>query len=316
MESMTLLSLAKRTENGAIAKIAEVLNKDNAILDDAIWVRANGPTSHITTKRKNLPTGSWRKVNKGVKREKSDTGQLTEGIGMLEAFSQVDEAVVDLAPDKPAFRLSEDLAFIEGLGQTLASTLIYGNRKGNPEEINGLATRYNSIDLANVLNAGGSGNDLTSIWVVQWGEDKVHMVYPKNSETIGITHTDDGLITVYDEDKNPYKVFQSHFKVKPGLVIRDDRCIQRICNIETAGSSNIFDPQVLVKALREMPMGGSGAVIYANKTILAQMDINAMDKTNVNYNADNPFGRPQMDFRGIATRQVDSILDSETAVVA
>ena len=317
---LTLLELAKRSNKGSILAIAETLNRTNEILTDAVYVPANGQTSHVTTRRLHLPTGSWRKINQGVARESSRTEQVVENIGMLEAISQVDQALVDLAEDSGTFRMTEDLAFVEGMSQTLATALIYGNTAGAPEQIDGLATRFNALTSAstspvhNVHSADGSGQDLTSLWVVQWGPDKVHLVYPKSSASGGIVHQDDGLVTVYDSAGNPYKVYQSHFKVHVGLVVRDARCVQRICNIESGGTSNTFDPDLLIEALREMPQGGASAVIYANRTVLAQMDKDAAGKTNVQYGANDPWGRPTMSFRGVQVRQVDAILNTETAV--
>ena len=320
--SLTLVELAKRTKDGNILKIAEVLNETNAILDDAAWVRGNGETSHTTTKRLSLPTGSWRKINEGVAMESSRTRQIVESLGMLEAYSQVDQALVDLSPDSREFRMSEDMAFVEGMSQTLAVTLMYGSRTQSPEEIDGFAVRYATLTTAgvssvhNVHDNGGSGEDLTSVWLVQWGPDKVHLFYPRNSESVGLDMKDDGLITVYDSHSvpRPYKAYQTHFKVYAGLAVRDDRCIQRICNIETTGTTSIFDEDYVIQALREMPNGGAGAVMYANKTVLSQMDIAAKDKTNVRYGPEDVFGRPTMTFRGIPVRQVDAIHNKETQV--
>lgn len=313
-DRLTLVELAKRHKDGKVQAIAEVLNKVNSILDDAIWLPANGQTSHTTTQRLSLPAGSWRKLNEGVSREASHTKQIVENIGILEAYSQVDAALVELADDPASFRFSEDMAFIEGMSQTLATALIYGTTTGAPEKINGFATRYNLTSLDNVDGASGTGSDTSSLYLVQWGPDKVHMVYPRTHSSFGLSHEDDGVLTTYDSNNNPYKVFQSHFKVYAGLVVRDDRCVQRVANIETSGSSNILDEDQIIRALRRMPNGGQGAVMYCNKTIMTQLDIIAKDKTNVTYMAENPFGMPVMVFRGVPVRQLDAILDTETAI--
>src|SRR5574343_1289690 len=139
---LTLLELAKRTRENQVVAIAEILSKTNSMLADAPYVQANDTTSHTTTKRHYLPAGSWRKVNQGVATESSQTTQVTEGIGMLEAYSRVDAALVDMSPNGRAFRLSEDLAFIEGMSQTLATALVYSTTTGYPEKFNGFATRY------------------------------------------------------------------------------------------------------------------------------------------------------------------------------
>ena len=314
---MTLIDLAKRTKDGAVLAIAEVMNKVNTVLDDAVWIQANGETQHITSKRISLPTGSWRKINQGVALEKSSTQQIVEGIGMLEAYAHVDTALVEWAPNPAAFRLSEDLAFVEGMSQTLATTIFYGTTAGAPEKFDGFATRYAHLTtlgtsaVHNVHGYGGTGSSLNSVWIVQWGSPSVHMIYPKNSTTVGLKVQDDGILTVYDSSGNPFKVYQTHFKQYGGICVRDDRCVQRVCNIP-ATAANLSGK--LIDAFRQMPQGGANAVIYANTTVLAALDKEAKDKVNVNYGPTDAFGRPTMFFRGIPVKQVDALLSTETAI--
>lgn len=312
---LTLLELAKRTNpKGDLAVIAEVLQRDNEILQDAPWIEANDTFGHKIVQRLSLPTGSWRKLNQGVASEASQTRELTEGIGMLETYSEADKDLVDAAPDPRAFRNSESIAFLEGLSQTLASCLIYGNAGTDPEKFTGLAPRLDVLSQVNAYGASGTGSDLSSVYVVQWGENRVFMAYPKGSKSMGINHTDLGEVTLLDSSSNKYQGYRDHFQVKCGLVVKDERCVARIANCETAGSSNLFDEDLLIEALNRMPMRGSGAVIYANATLLTRMDIIAKDKSNVNYGIQDIFGRPTVTFRGIPVKKVDAILDTETAI--
>lgn len=313
-QQLTLVELAKRTANKKIETIAERLSEVNEMMMDAVWIEANDLTSHVTTVRTSLPSGTYRKINSGVASEASTTKQIREDIAMLEAFSKVDKKLVDIAPDKAAFRSGEDMAFVEGIGQSMMDALIYGNKATDPEQINGLATRYNALADTNVVGAGGTGSDVSSIWIIQWGMDKAHLIYPKGGMPGGINFEDMGIDVAQDGSSNDYVVYRSHFEVNFGLVVRDDRNVQRIANIETSGSSNIFDEDLLIRRLRNMTNGGKGAVIYANQTILSQMDVAAKDKTNVNYYIENVFGVPTTTFRGFPVRQVDAILDTETAI--
>jgi hypothetical protein len=318
---LTLLELAKRTKNDQVVAIAEILSRTNTMLSDAPYVRANDTTSHTTTKRHYLPAGSWRKINQGVAVESSQTTQVTEGIGMLEAYSRVDSELVNISPNGPAFRLSEDLAFIEGMSQTLSTALLYSTTTGYPEKFNGFSTRYAALTtkgtsaVHNVHGCGSTSTSIsTSVWIVQWGEAACHLIYPRFAPNFGIQVIDDGLLTVTDSSGNPYKVYQTHFKINVGLVVRDDRCVQRVCNIKTTGSSNVWSDDVMIRAIREMPNQGAGAVIYANTTVLSQMDIDAKDKSNVYYGPPDAWGRPTMFFRGYPVRQMDAIVDTESYI--
>lgn len=310
--SLTLLELANRMDpKGDTAIIAEVLTQTNAILKDAVWIEANGVTYHQCTRRISLPTGQWRKINAGVATETSQTEAVKENIGMLESYSEVDKKLVQLAPNPEAFRMSESKAFIEGMGQTLASTMLYGDESTNPERFTGLAPRLNLLALGNVVNSGVTGTN--SIYVVQWGEDKVFMTYPKGSKTVGIEHEDKGQVTLQDADGNNYEGYRDHFYVNCGLSMRDDRCIARLANISTTGT---FNEDNLIQLVNTLPYEGRGAVMYANQTIFTRMEIRLKDKNNVFWKpGDGLGGAPLLYFRGVPIRRVDAALSTETVVV-
>ena len=180
----TLLDLAKRQDpDGKIAKIVEILTTTNEILEDMVWMEGNLPTGHRTTIRSGLPAPTWRKLYGGVQPTKSRTVQVTDGCGMMEAYAEVDKALVDLSTDPDGFRLSEDTAHIEGMNQEFSSTLIYGDESTSPEEFTGLDARFNDQSAANGENiltsaATPDGSDNSSIWLIGWGPNTVHGIYP------------------------------------------------------------------------------------------------------------------------------------------
>jgi len=313
---LTLIELAKRTNDKNLLTIAEVLTQDHPILADAVWLESNQPTSHVGTKRTNLPTGTWRRLNKGVATEASATTQVTEPMGMLESYSKVDAKLVSLAPNKAEFRSQEDLAFVEGLSQTIETAIIYSDLATTPEKFDGFTPRYNSLALANVAGNGGSGADCQSLWIIQWGATKVHLIYPPGG-SVGIKVQDLGELTVYDDETipAPYQAFMTHFTMDCGLYVHDDRCVQRIANIETTGASNLLDDDLIIASLNLMPQrgGGPGTAMYASRILLTQFDIMAKDKTNVNYTSDTAFGEMVTRFRGVPIRLCEAIVD-ETAI--
>lgn len=336
-DQLTLVELAKRTNMGALQTIVEVLEETNEWMQDALWLPANQSMSHITTQRTSIPTGTWRKINEGVTPEASSTKQIVEGIGILEAYSRVDKLLIELSSNPEQFRSGEDKAFIEGLGEELSKVMFtddtgiatvglpYGSSESNPERFNGLPARLDDVGLSEVLDHGGGGatND-TSIYVVQWGENMVHMVYPKGSPTMGVMHENLGEQTI--EAGGLYatpKLMQamvSHFKLHAGLVVRDERCIRRIASIRgslAAAATYQFCSttypgyQNLIATLNDLPYQGKGARIYCNNTIKTQMDIQAVEKSNVLYNIENWSGKPITTFRGVPVRRVDAITNHE-----
>jgi hypothetical protein len=313
-DKLNLVEVAKRTLNKNVLEVAEVLNVLLDYIQDAVWQEANQIFSHKHVRRLVLPHGEWRKLNRGVGTKASQTIDVVEDIGMLEIYAEIDKKIVDSNNNPDQFRWQEDKAFLEGLSQDFADAFIYGDRSVDPEKINGLATRYNALSNGNVWGAGGSGSDLTSIWIVQWGVDKVFFFYPRDSKTTGINVEDKGQVTLEDDNGKKFEGYRTHFSLDLGLAIRDERSIQRICNIKTSGETNIFDPKLLVRAINHMPTNGKGAVIYVNETLKSQMDNDAMDKTNVYYTMDQAYGGPLTRFRGIPVKRIDKILDTESTI--
>jgi len=197
--ALNLADIAKRMDpNSSPARIIELLNQTNDVLKEMSWIEGNLPTGHRSTVRTGLPAPTWRLLNGGVAPSKSTTAQIDEACGMLEAFSTLDVDVAKLSTDVEATRLSEAMAFLEGMNQEMAKTLIYGDTSVNPEKFLGLAPRFNTISGAvngvNVISGGGSGSDNTSIWLVVWGPNTVTGIYPKGSDA-GIYHEDIGIET-------------------------------------------------------------------------------------------------------------------------
>src|SRR5882672_8518113 len=176
--ALTYADWAKRLDdNYKIATIIELLSQTNEILEDMIVVEGNLPTGHKTTVRTGLPQATWRLLNQGVPNAKSTTAQITDTVGNLETYSVIDKDIADLNGNTQEFRLSEVKAFLEGMSQQVASTLIYGNQAVNPERFTGYSPRYSSVSTAtsqtaaNVLDAGGTGSTNTSLWITTWGSD-------------------------------------------------------------------------------------------------------------------------------------------------
>jgi hypothetical protein len=317
--------LKQMSPSGDIMTVAEILTEENEIAADAVWTPSNDTFAHKVVRRLSRPTGTWRKINKGVAVEAPRTIEAWETLGMLESFGHADEALVKNSPNPRQTLSNLYRPFIEGMGEHWVDTLIYGSTEDSPEEFTGLAPRMNALDTnGNVLDGGGSGSDCTSVFVVCWGPNKVHMAYPMNdAPNVGVTMEDLGRDIVSDavssnkHTTSQYMAYRAHFKIQGGLVVEDPRCIGRVANIETAGSSNLFDEDDLITLLYRMPKRGAGAHIYVNETILTQMHIALKDKNNVNYTSDGGeglAGAPVIRFMGYPVRLVEAIVNTESAI--
>lgn len=313
-----MLGLARQIgpENN-ILDIAEVLDEMNPIFVDAPMLRANDITSHVLSRRTSVPTPTWRKINEGITVSRGSVSQVRENIGMLEARSEIDVALLDISPDPGKLRSNEDHAQLEGMAQEFANTFIGGSMDASPEEFDGLEKRYGTLDALNVFDNGESaGSTNTSIWMVQWGPRSAHLIYPRNSSTIGITREDLGQETITDSSAtSKFNAWVTKFVLNIGLAIHDTRSIKRVANINSDRTdAQSLDENVIIQAINEFPTNANGVVMYVNRDTQTQLDILAKDKSNVFYTPDGPFGRPQMFFRGIPVHRLDAITSTESVI--
>jgi hypothetical protein len=314
---LTLVEVAKRlAPDGSQAKIAEVLAEKNDILNDIPFRAANDTFVNKTLRRSQEPAGQFRKLNEGISPGFSKTTVKWDVIGLLESYGKHDIEVINNMPDPKGARNDENVSHIAGMGKTMATTLLYGNTITTPEQFNGLAPRLDDIsDSPTVIGAGGSSGT-TSIFLVDWGPDTVHGLYPKNS-VAGLDHQNLGIQIVLDPDSLEYRAYVDWFTWRMGLAVKNPKSIGRVANIEASGASNIFDEDLLIKVIVQMTQG-PGMRIYVNKTVMAQMWIRLKDKTNVHFTRIDGLdaGGAPMAFNGIPIRQVDKIVDTEVVVPA
>jgi hypothetical protein len=321
-----IVEIAKRTNNGAVLEVSEVLSRFDDVISDMQWQPANQLASHVHTRRLALPTGTWRKMNIGATPEFSQTKQIVENVGRLESWAQIDESVINtLLGDKVAFRQTENDAFVMGLGQTLITAFVAGDTLADPEKFDGLRIRLNALTAATTyppkcLGVGGSGGDTTSVFFIQWGPNMCHMVYQQDigaaSVDSPVKTVDKGLETVVDSAGGLYNAYRSQFVITAGFAVHDDRCLTRLANIEVTPSGvNIFEPDYAIALLNGMLNRGDGAYMYAHTSVLTQLDIMAMDKVNALYTLQDLYGEPVTYFnRKVPVRQLDAVGIAETVV--
>lgn len=335
-----LLDAAKSVDpDGKVANVVELLNQSNEILLDMPWQEGNLTHGHRTTVRTGLPTVTWRKMYQGVPAGKSTRAQVDDVCGQLAARSEVDIDLANMNANASAFRLQEATAFLEAMNQEMATTLFYGDTDSNPEKFMGLSSRYSvaptnatpAQNSQNVIDGGGTGSDNTSIWLLSWGPQTLHGIFPKGSQA-GLKHKDLGEIDCFDSNGDRYRGFADTFDWKCGISLRDWRYNVRIANIDV---SNLVSEQsaadvvkLMIKAIHRLPnigvVGGppnqlpmaGRPVFYCNRTVYEMLDIQSLNKTQYTLKAgEDVFGRPVTFCRGIPIRCVDALLTTEAQVV-
>lgn len=326
----TLLDLAQVLgPDDKIATIIELMNQQNEILDDAVAIEGNLLTGHMTTTRTGIPAPTWRKLYGGVQPSKSTNVRITDSCGMLENYAEVDKALADLNGNTAAFRLSENMPILEGFNQAVANGLFYANEDTSPETFTGLSPRYNSLSAQNgdhIITGGGAGSVNTSIWLVGWGANTAHMIYPKGSKA-GLYMEDKGQVTIELADpatlnSGRMEAYRTHYRWDVGFTLRDWRYVVRIANIDvttltkaaTAGADLI---DLMTQSLEIIQsLNGVKAAFYCNRTIKSFLRRQMVNKVTSGLLAmEDVAGKHVMTFAGVPVRRCDALVSTEATVV-
>jgi hypothetical protein len=336
--AMTIFDWAQRIDpDGKIAAFAMMLSQQNEMLFDMPFIEGNLPTGHQASIETGLPTVVFRKLYQGVPPSKGSRATVTDLCGIAETRSEIDKAVADLNGNTREFRAGETKRFIEAMNQRVQQAAIYGDASINPEEFNGFAVRYNTINVNNselannTISAGGSGN-CTSVWLVGWG-DEVTGIFPKGSKA-GLEVEDLGVFDAFDANNRRFRAVGERYEWKPGLHIRDWRYVVRICNISVSdllagtgtqaptASTNLL--RLMSRAQALVPGSNARFAFYGNRQVKGALAAMALDRSQSVLSVQDAFeqfgklgpGFPtkQLEFLGTPIRTVDRILSTETAL--
>ena len=320
---LTLLDWAKRVDpDGKIGSlpIVEILNRENSIVQDASFVEGNTTTGLLTTLRTGLPAIAFRQLNAGIQPSKSTTKQIHFTAAWMEGLGKVDERLVSMASDGPGLRLSEVSPFMESMGQTIASTMFYGDVRVNPDRFTGLSAYYAALNAGYQRNPEAlvnpssslpdSGRNVfdcstnsegetfgdptagynTSLWLVCWGEQSITAFFPKGSKA-GVSHEDLGRWLV-DDGRGigaQYLAWVDIYRANVGLAPRDWRQACRGANIDTnalqsAGDDNDQSANLLknmIQMKNYIQNPNAGRMFfYCNRVVHTYLEIKAMNKFN------------------------------------
>lgn len=332
---ITLSDYAKRLDpNGSIASVANVLSKANPIMNDIPFVEGNLETGHRFTSSTALPSGTWRKLNQGYDPTKGVTEQVDETCGIFEARSAIDcDNPGMVGANAGMFRASEDLLFLSGMGNDIATGIFYNDVRTNPERFHGIAPRLNvtsgnpaggQIVKWNSTSIGGtsSGNDQTSVWLVGWSPDKVFGIYPKGTQA-GIHQEDLGKQFVLDGNNKQFLAYVTRYAWKIGMCVRDYRYLVRGCNIDTSAATgtDTYMIQLLTEMLAALYSTDScRPVFYMNRWAFSYLNKTLMNKQAnlLEWIDGSEGGRPGTRipaFLGVPIKIVDAITSTESVIV-
>jgi hypothetical protein len=319
VDSMTALEVARRSSNPDAFTIIETMSMENTMLLELPAVQANDGAIHTSLQRRSYPGGQHRLYNQGVKTRASQTEPIHDRIAILESFSKVDVLLAAHGGNPTALYNSEAMAFLMGMAIDQADDLIYGNSATDPREINGLATRYNALGEY-CVDAGlsGTGDNLTSVYLVSAGVKACHLIYPAGSSSVGVSREDLGVETTRDDEGGEYRAHVDHFTAEYGISIEHPDAVIRIGNIPA--NMDADQRKILVEKILEMQLnltkGVVNTVMFCNKGIMYQIQRAARELQYVVFPETDPWGNQVMMVNGLRMRRMDAILMTESEITA
>jgi hypothetical protein len=323
----TLLDFKSRLDpDNKVAQVIEMLSQTNECLDDIVYIEANELTGHTTSIRTGIPEPTFRKLYGGVQPTKSTSTKVRESLGMLEAYAEIDKSLADLNGNSAAWRMSEEAPHIEGFNQKISRYMFYGNEATEPEGFTGFAPRFNdqsAVNGENILTSAATpdNSDNTSIWLVVWGPNTAHMIYPKGSQA-GIQITDKGQVTIENVDGagGRMEAYRTHYKWDTGLVVRDWRYVVRVNfdleDIIASGATGPVLRDLLAKAMRRVPNLSAGRpAFYMNRDALDAFDLQMNRDPLLQFKTqEEAQGKFVTRFRGVPIRRVDQLTSTESGI--
>lgn len=328
----TLLDFANRSDSkGNVQDVVEILSQMSPVAKAGYVETCNDGSRHLTTMRTSIPSPTWVQYYDRITPTKSTTRQVTDTTGRMENMSSIDARVVEKQKDANKFRLQEAMGILEGFAQEFESTFFYGNTGTSPLEFLGLAPRMSSLSAENarqIVDAGGTGSDNTSIFICTWGPRTGHLLVPEGKGS-GVMREDKGK----QRDGNSSGViyyYEEMFSQECGFSMVDWRYFVRVANIDvsnltTASAADLVD--LLITAYYRLPsrrattgfnMSGEPVkirpVIYCNATIKEYLDKQMLRQANGYLTRQEFMGEEVSSFRGFPILETDGIVNTETRV--
>lgn len=213
-----------------LQKTIEIMSNRRAILEDMPWAPTMFEDYDLVSLRTGLPNPTWRGYNEGIDPSDDKEATFTETCGMLEDRAVVDVKLAQKTGNPGLFRLKKVRGKLEAFAQKLESAIFYSSAITSPKQLHGLTPRYpatSGYTASGYVSKGtNSGTNCQSVWLINWGPDRVQGIYPKGS-TAGFQHEDKGKLYVTAPNAKQMEAFVDQFYWDAGLKVADYRYSHR-----------------------------------------------------------------------------------------
>jgi hypothetical protein len=333
----TLLDRLKETVDGKnMARIIQVMNYFG--IDDffADWpaIEASHGLKHKVSRTVNVPSSTRQAFDAGVRPNVTHTQAVWEDVCLFAQRRSIHDKRLDtLSPSGRTQKLQmEDDSHRRALGKDVVSNILNDTVVSGSEHINGLLPRLDTIsgnNLANVVSAGFTtgGSTTTRMLIVELNpNDGAYLIYPPSgmvSGAFGIYEQDKGKESIVDPNDSLAIRYDyvAIFEAWLGMAVGNNLKMGAMVNINpTYGGTGAIDDDFFDKLnalLAVLDLDYSRTRIYINRGLGAQFTNYSRKKNNINWPTTELFGKKVKDYMGIAIRELDiKILTNTLAVVS
>lgn len=310
-ERLNLLEAFNREEYQGYESLIGDLVQNNDFFRVATVLPSNHGATHNTLVADSLGKGAVRKINGSTVLMSSKTHVKSDPVVIYEGDSEVDEALLENAPDPVAVRVSEDGMNLTGFVNEWNRILLEGDKK-TAEGFEGLATRRGKLGTY-CLSAGGSSN-LSSAYLVEFGETGTSLRYAPGA-TPGVYTRDNGRVKCTSADGNGYFWGWSQtYKFNFGITVRREASLWRICNINSMGNDITTMLEQVIRAKNKMPNRGRNAYMFVNPDVQSLIEIGLINKASQIKTVDIENYGPCLQFSNLSILPMDAISSAESVV--
>ncbi len=264
-ERLTMLDVTKRNNSEESVGLIEDNISSHPELEYGVARPVKG-FSFMTLIRSELPTVQFRNANEGTDAVKSKYELKEFPTYILNPRAEIDKVIADRSEDGiGALMTDEQSGILESSMIEMGEKFYYGTGKKSTKSFKGLK---DSVDSDMIISAGGTGNNLTSVYLVRFGQKDVQWIFGGGGQFEFSEIIEE---TLYDEKKNPFPGFSSYLNASPGLQIGSKTAIGCINNIHATETGKTITDKLLTKAILKFPKGKRPDVIFMTSNALAQL---------------------------------------------
>jgi len=307
---LTLLDITKRNGTDQAVGLVEAVTTFAPEID-VVMGRPIPGTTYKTRIRQALPAGpAFRNANEGSPLVASSYAQTISQCYILDAQMQVDKAVAEAPEEGGAAELLAD----EAEGAMRQKSIELGSQfyYGTSADAKGFAGLQSLVDSTMVVDAQGTGNNTTSVYLVYNDVQGVHFIFGNNT---GLQMGEWTVQQVVDPNNSANRYFAYVNCMTGWIGLSANNPSKTIVRIKNITSAKPLTDALLAQAYAKFPIGLKPNRIFLNRDANYYIQNSRSAVTQQAFKlgaaADYPTNSPSVP--GVAFTITDSITTAEVA---